>query len=901
MRYKSLVSTIVFAGILFTSSYALAAEWWTINGNVVKWCSDTRAIYAHSGQFTPGSLERKALKAAIDKWNMAPADFSMELKYEDFDLDKINININSKSHVGFVKTTEMTGGAIGQALITTESIDLDTGCIDDVDVRFNEDYANWIFDTTEMIYPVGHGALFEGTAMHELGHLMGLMHVDDDLSVMGYDSILTFNGGVNNALAYVGYDGYRGLRHLYGLDEEGDFGFDLTVTVLKKSNTIVMLPIESGGDAAYAETTRVYPLNKYIASKDSEWADIEANVTNPDHFDKTRSYYFAGQEVTPEFTIESYGNLEDQVVDLIIVLSEDKNITKNDHVLKTLSLVAAPLEAGSLLTVDVEIPAKLIADIVGLDDLQSGEPKLIYPYIGLIFDPKDKLEEENENNNATYLPLMQADSPIHFQAAVVDPWSADPNSLASSFIQLSPLCKHTVMLEAKSDEFLLAGYGAETDVTLHLKKDGALWAVPDTLDVESVPEYGDISLVLINNVDPTAKVIAERILPFVAAPMSKITGYLPNGPTEPKQYIQGGDLLDQIPDNGSIKQQMDPETGNLYVPLHLSANPGHYPNMNTSKCNPCDAEYQILGLTSPVNDQIKYKYLKESYVGSKTFFLKPGKYTWLARTACGTGEVYEASPPERVISGPHFYVEQWECLNKKVKPVIHAAYKTSNDGLKHNVEVVDPGCDATITLDFAVEVTAYDPVTCNKKETKKITIKDVPTEMANTGNGNNVRHHGSFDFSKYVVGTPYYDMTADVQACNENTGICSDVMPLGNIVESGSCEGKLEKDPGLNIIPQWFFTGIMPINPYILPENLLKIVTLQNLIIYIDPSQEFIGFMTLYIYIPSENLWYVVDMSKDEDQEIYMKLWNIYSYIMEPFLKNWNSIFNAISQYLRVR
>ncbi len=240
--------------------------------------------------------------------------------------------------------------------------------IQEADVVFDADVA-WSTSKSQATKSAYGGSRrpWGTTAIHEMGHALGLAHEDDTYNVMGqdWDHIHAMNGVVR---WYVGEDAGNGEVHLYGKTNTTRKN-DLGVTHWK----------HSGSHKGYSTHTecRIYKLD-------------DSPVTRVDFNGWKRYNVQNGNIYKVQFTYENNGYYDQKAVDIAYYISTDDCITIVDRLIGLATFDMNRNKAFTL-AIHLRIP----------EDLTVGQTY----YIGVIVDYQNTLLEFDHGNNATWIPI----------------------------------------------------------------------------------------------------------------------------------------------------------------------------------------------------------------------------------------------------------------------------------------------------------------------------------------------------------------------------------------------------------------------------------------------------------------------------------------------------------------
>jgi matrixin len=323
-----------------------------------RWMGNSTTMRLSAASFPAASPEQNAVVSAIDKWNLNPSNFRFNVLFNDTSVAKGN----GQSEIWFTP-------ALGHPAATYPIYDA-AGNLIEADIIFNDDKC-WAFNPTDYTTLEGYGTncrLMEASAIHELGHALGLAHEADEYNVMG-NAWTHVHVNQSTADAYVGEDASNGAVSLYGLAAAA--GEELSVSHWKYDAVAT-------GASDYSHHRRVELFDG--SGKPLTGTTIEDGATR---YDVT-----SGQTIQVEFTYENSGaSLQTPQVDL--VLSENNWITIFDTWLATHHPV---LGRNSVYThcYTVTLPGGLTPG---------------FKWIGAVIDPANVINEVDETDNATWIPI----------------------------------------------------------------------------------------------------------------------------------------------------------------------------------------------------------------------------------------------------------------------------------------------------------------------------------------------------------------------------------------------------------------------------------------------------------------------------------------------------------------
>lgn len=362
----TLLKAISFAALTTASINASAYTTWECLGQKEKWTAETTTLRLSGVSFAPGAW-RDAMTTAITRWNQNPSEFRFGISYNDA---SVGVD-NGQSEAWFSNDAGLLDGSPAVAFIQMDCIDY---WIFGTDVEITE--ADIVFDASESYTAStsktnlwGYGGAyrpFQTTALHELGHALGLAHTNNTYNIMGEDWTHTHANG-STTRAYSGEDGNNGAVSLYGLF--GGALEDLAVTHWKYS----------GADGEYSEHVRTRVL------------DVAGNplASYTDNGEK-RYYVNKGQTVRLELTYENNGK-NSQTPTIGYYVSTNDFISTGDTWLGDGSVTIGRNTVYTTSNTYLAIPWSLT----------SGQKY----WLGAVIDKNNAVNEITENNNATYVPI----------------------------------------------------------------------------------------------------------------------------------------------------------------------------------------------------------------------------------------------------------------------------------------------------------------------------------------------------------------------------------------------------------------------------------------------------------------------------------------------------------------
>ncbi len=333
------------------------------NDRNIRW-SDHNVNWRAGKNSFASTAWRNALTTANSRWNEAPGDFTFGIRNWG---EKYVGRSNSQNEIWFSSKSSLLDGAPAICYWRYYCAGTSHKMLE-ADIIFNTNVSWSTTDTQSNKTPYG-GSLrpWGATALHEMGHALGLGHVNYTYNIMGQDwnHIHANNGIVRH---YVGEDAGHGAVHLYGRTKTTHKN-DVAVTHWKYR--------DAGGEYSRHEPCRVYHNDNTAVARED--------------FNGFKRYLVkAGQTYKAEFTFENNGYYDQSGVNVAHYISTNDNITTADTRIRTGTMT---LNRNKVYTTThtVSIPA----------DLTVGQTY----YLGVIVDYTGSITEFAENNNSTYLPI----------------------------------------------------------------------------------------------------------------------------------------------------------------------------------------------------------------------------------------------------------------------------------------------------------------------------------------------------------------------------------------------------------------------------------------------------------------------------------------------------------------
>jgi len=359
-------SVVVVAALVcvWAADYGAGYSHWHCDGDNLKWPDEELKWRAGKNSFKSGTSWRDALNTVNARWNEAPGEFVFGVRNWG---ETYVGRSNSQNEIWFSDDQGLLDDAPAVCYYRYNCTGSNHKLIE-ADIVFDADLL-WSKTTTQSSKtPYGGSYRPWGcTAIHEMGHALGLAHEDDTYNVMGqdWDHIHANNDAVR---WYVGEDAGHGEVHLYGQTNTTNKN-DLGVSHWK----------HGGAHGEYSE--HVHCRMYYMAGGDVSRED----------FDGWKRYKVnAGGSYLVEFTFENNGYYDKSGVNVAYYISTNDYITTGDDRIATRTLT---LNRNKVYTPQhgITLPA----------DLTVGQTY----WLGVIVDYTGSITEFCESNNATWIPI----------------------------------------------------------------------------------------------------------------------------------------------------------------------------------------------------------------------------------------------------------------------------------------------------------------------------------------------------------------------------------------------------------------------------------------------------------------------------------------------------------------
>ncbi len=358
MKKAALVALtcVAVAGISQTASAYTRIK--CSNGTALKWGSNSITMRLASNSFPAGAW-RTAMTDSLQAWNRNPSKFRFSYVTGDTSVGKNN----GQNEAWF------TASDIGAPAVTYWWGNCSTGRFTENDVLF----MNTVNYTTSnnvasLISYNGSFRPFRTTALHELGHVVGLGHTSNTYSIMGQDwDHIQANG--STVRTYPGEDAGRGAKAIYG-NNTGNIQ-DVGSTHFRRTGS-------SGGYSTHAPV-RIFNTSGSVLGSFRDSNGVLGYRVN------------RGQAVDVEFGFENNGEHTQSGIDASYYISTNNYISTSDTRIATyVNWTLAP-DTVTYPRRRVTIPSNLTRGSVY--------------YLGVFMDVNSEVSEVDEVNNRTYIPI----------------------------------------------------------------------------------------------------------------------------------------------------------------------------------------------------------------------------------------------------------------------------------------------------------------------------------------------------------------------------------------------------------------------------------------------------------------------------------------------------------------
>lgn len=358
---------LIFFWLMIGSEQVDAYSYKKGAGQKIAWKDKIINWQAGAKSFPAGSPWRNALTVTNIKWNQAPANFTFGIgKWGDTNFRRGN----GQNEIWFSSSQNVLDGS--PALCYRWKY------YNMADFRYYWYEADVIFDVDEGYSPYeyqydftaygGQYRPFVTTALHEMGHALGLGHENRFYNIMGSD-FTHIHTHAGTTQGYTGADGTQGALFLYG-KQYGSATEDLAVTHWKYA----------GVDGEYSTHTQtlIYHTNGDVVY----WLPQDGFP---------RHHVRMGDSYDVEFTYENNGFGSYTNVKVAWYLSTNKIITIFDQQIGAAQIGQFP--GGAVWTVPISLT------------IPTGLKVGMTYYLGAIIDFQNNIGEFKEDNNAACLQV----------------------------------------------------------------------------------------------------------------------------------------------------------------------------------------------------------------------------------------------------------------------------------------------------------------------------------------------------------------------------------------------------------------------------------------------------------------------------------------------------------------
>ena len=349
---------------------AQAYRYRTCNGIPLKLTSNNLVVHSANNSF-PAGYWLTGLDNAVSQFNKNPSNFYYT-RVTDF--GGVGLNNGESEIWGSTNASILQGfPAIAYSYWQCYWVFGTTAYMTEGDVIF--DYNNTVADPfewtvtrskTALFNYTGTGRLLQGTAIHEFGHALGLLHVNTTYNVMGSDfSHVHTNGSVTDG--YIGENAGDGTVFLYGLWASGPQ--DVAVEHWRYL----------GASGEYSTHARVRLYNSVGALLPSFTVNGEGGYV-----------VRRGQVVRAEFTYENVGRATVFSIPVYYYISTNDIISTGDRLIGSVAMSLA-----RDVVFDYNQPLTIPANLA----LNTNY------WLGAVVNPTASVAESDRSNNASYIPI----------------------------------------------------------------------------------------------------------------------------------------------------------------------------------------------------------------------------------------------------------------------------------------------------------------------------------------------------------------------------------------------------------------------------------------------------------------------------------------------------------------
>jgi len=409
MRLNKLAVRLSVATLLtLSSSQAMASKFWTdCNNNTPrKWPTNNVTFNANpagfGGQFT---FWRTSFATALSRFNSTPVNLTLNVRLDDDTSVAVG---NGESEIWWDNSGN---SAIGYNITSPCGRTIEGDIIFHNTVSYDDSMENkanfWNYG--------GNSRTFETTALHEVGHTVGLAHENRYYNIMGSDYTHVHTTGENALRSYLGEDAVNGLISLYG----GSNREDLSVAAWRH--------IGASGEYSTHGRTRLFNSGGALLSASNATPSCTRSQC------ELRYNVAIGETIQYEMTLENNGRNRQSVV-LGYYISTNATITTTDTLIGT-DTVTVTRDTPDTVRKTITLPNNLA-------------PNTNY-YLGVIIDNNDSVAEWTEENNTSYMhirtgstsqgqaPVAEANGPyqgtVNSSVAFSSAGSNDPDGNINSY------------------------------------------------------------------------------------------------------------------------------------------------------------------------------------------------------------------------------------------------------------------------------------------------------------------------------------------------------------------------------------------------------------------------------------------------------------------------------------
>ncbi|WP_444996066.1 PKD domain-containing protein [Aliikangiella sp. IMCC44359] len=370
MKFNQLMKRLGFSALFILSSgQVMAHKYWTdCNNNTPrKWSASSFTFYANPTGFDGQYAKwRTSFAKALERFNATPVNLT------------ISVQLDNETDVGIGNgESEIWWGDGNSAVAYNTTSPCGQTIEGDIIFHNTVPYKDDMSDKTQYWnYGGGGGRTFETTALHEVGHTVGLAHENRYYNIMGTDYTHVHTTGENSLRSYLGEDSVNGLVSLYG----GSNREDLSVAAWRHIGSSSEYSTH-GRTRLFNSSGGVLSSSKAVASCNNSQCEMRYNVD-------------LGQPIQYEMTLENNGR-NSQTVKLGYYISTNAAITSSDTLIGT-STVTVTRNTPDTVKKNVTIPSNL-------------NPNTNY-YLGVIIDNDNSVTEWTEANNSSYIHIRTGDS-----------------------------------------------------------------------------------------------------------------------------------------------------------------------------------------------------------------------------------------------------------------------------------------------------------------------------------------------------------------------------------------------------------------------------------------------------------------------------------------------------------